>query len=80
MSKTLAADGWVGTGSRGLAMNGQRQALAGITGCGACAAAAAAAAAAPGGSAPRRWSPGSSGMLGMLSQGLATQTAGLAAD
>lgn len=50
------------------------RALAGITGCGVCAAAA------PGGSQPRRWSPGSSGMLGMLSQGLAAQTARLAAD
>lgn len=76
MSNTLAAVLWVGTGTRGLAMNGQRQPLAGVTGCGACAAAAAA----PGGSEPRRWSPGSSGMLGMLSQGLATQTAALAAD
>lgn len=77
MSNTLAAARWVGTGTRGLAMNGRSPRLAGITGCGACAAAAAAA---PGGSEPRRWSPGSSGMLGMLSQGLATQTAGLAAD
>lgn len=75
MSNTPAAVALGGTGRRGLAMNGQRRALAGITGCGACAAAAAA----PGGSEPRRWSPGSSGMLGMLSQGLAAQTAGLAA-
>lgn len=74
MSNTLAAARWVGTGARGLAMNGRGRRRAGITGCGACAAAA------PGGSEPRRWSPGSSGMLGMLSQGLATQTAGLAAD